>query len=763
MRILSIFCVLLIISLQVSADAIGSWQTHLAYNNISQIEPAGSKVFAISSGSLFSYNLNDKSIEVFSKEKGLSETSISKIKWCQSAKALIVTYTNSNIDVIYEDGSVENIPEIYSKQMTGDKTINDIYIYGRYAYLCAGFGLIKLDVKNAYITDTYKLSVGIKSITLFNNNFYAISSKGILKANISSNLYDTNSWTTINTTDSWRFITVLNNELVAIRDGFAGTINTSTGEETLIYQMWCLAGSTVVDGYVSGLANDGKYMFIMTPNVQAFEATFNHNYALTSLVYDKTNKCYWGNDSIGALVNYSLEGHEMKLIGTGVKPDGPASNKFWRLTLNNGKLYSASGRWCYNTYYDKDFEVQVFDGNNWSLLSTEGQDTLGHVNRDANCIVFDPSDNNHMFVGARSGLYEYRNGKFVKNYNNTNSNVESSSDKPEWCIITSAVYDNEGNLWFMNTHTDNVIKCLTKSGEIKKYPHDEVTASNKYARDYQKAFISATNGYMWCTNTSFSNSALIRYDYKNDKIRLYKNFINQDNTSLGTPQFYGCAEDKAGNIWVASDAGPIYLAAENINTDADYYTQYKVPRNDGTNYADYLLNNIKTSVIAVDASNRKWIGTHADGVYVISSDNNTQLYHFTVENSELLSNIINDILIDDQTGKVYIASEDGLNIYQSDIMSSSFDMSEDNVYAYPNPVTPEFTGNVTIVGLEPGCSVKILSVSGNLVNQGKCNGGSYEWNCCNQVGKRVASGVYMVNVAKSDGSSGVVTKIAIVR
>jgi flagellar hook assembly protein FlgD len=90
-------------------------------------------------------------------------------------------------------------------------------------------------------------------------------------------------------------------------------------------------------------------------------------------------------------------------------------------------------------------------------------------------------------------------------------------------------------------------------------------------------------------------------------------------------------------------------------------------------------------------------------------------------------------------------------------------MTEDNVWAYPNPVNPDYTGPITITGLTFNAEVKIVSANGLLINEGHSNGGTFTWDGCDKKGNRVASGIYMVVTAKSDGSKGVVTKIAIVR
>lgn len=80
-----------------------------------------------------------------------------------------------------------------------------------------------------------------------------------------------------------------------------------------------------------------------------------------------------------------------------------------------------------------------------------------------------------------------------------------------------------------------------------------------------------------------------------------------------------------------------------------------------------------------------------------------------------------------------------------------------------NPVKPDYTGLITIVGLSQNADVKILTSNGRIVNEGKSNGGTYIWNGCDANGKKVASGIYMVATATNDVEKGTVCKIAIIK
>lgn len=216
-------------------------------------------------------------------------------------------------------------------------------------------------------------------------------------------------------------------------------------------------------------------------------------------------------------------------------------------------------------------------------------------------------------------------------------------------------------------------------------------------------------------------------------------------------------------MWIGTNIGPFMLETDQITATNPILTQVKVPRNDGTNYADYLLSGVNIQSIVVDKNNRKWFGTNGNGLYLISADNITTLAHFTKNNSKLLSDNILSLALNDATGELYIGTDHGLCSYSGNISDSSNGMTKDNVWAYPNPVKPDYTGAITITGLENGASVKIVTSNGVLVNEGTASNGEYKWYGINRDGKRVASGVYMVEVATSEGEKGVVCKIAIVR
>ena len=479
-------------------------------------------------------------------------------------------------------------------------------------------------------------------------------------------------------------------------------------------------------------------------------------------VYDTTNK-YWWTVKEGKLTYYTLNTDKEKIYQTeGIIPDGPASNKFYRLYINKNKLYAVAGAWSQEKDCNNMGEVHVWNGEKWEEFEQPSDASLGHLYRDLLCLDFDPSKEGHIMVGSKAGLYEFQDGKFIKCYNKDNTSVITSPLGNNYTIISSVKYDATGKLWLLNSLGDNSILSFDQTTqEWKHYPHSEIGSNDRY--NLTGFIIGKNNGNIWFVNNYYEKNRLYKYNYNIDELTMYgPTFTNEDGRDI-TPIYVHClAEDRNGNIWIGTTSGPLYLSMSDIKNGNNIFTQHKVPRNDNTNYADYLLDNSNIRCIAVDGANQKWFGTD-NGVYLVSDDCNTQIYHFDTDNSPLISNIVYSIAVNNITGKVYFATDKGLCSFNNGIVGSNSEMIKDNVYAYPNPVKPDYTGKINIVGLSFNANIKIVSTNGTLINEGRSAGGSYSWDGCDLNGKKVASGIYMVETATESGEKGIVCKIAIIR
>lgn len=451
-----------------------------------------------------------------------------------------------------------------------------------------------------------------------------------------------------------------------------------------------------------------------------------------------------------------------------LKPGGPYYNQFYESKIVNGKLYTTGGAFRSGQIaLNNPGIIQEYDFDTWTVYPTNINEITEVSYKDINCIDVDPTDYNHFFAAGRCGLYEFSNGSFKTLYNQHNSPLKPAFDRSflsdGYTLVHGIKFDSEGNLWVLNSQTKDVnLMVLEKNGEWKTHTKSELFNSNGISKPGLRCMMFDSSGLLWFVNTHFSGPSVHCYSTQTNEILSYTKFTNQDGTNYENCYPYDIQEDNQGNIWIATNQGPFYIKKEEKGQSNATLFQEKVPRNDGTNYADYLLSGIHTNGIAIDGGGRKWFATIGNGVFLVSADNMTQLQHFTAENSPLLSNNVQYISINHSSGEVFFLTDKGLCSYVADATIASDDMQKDNVYAYPNPVESGYTGIITVVGLSYDADVKILTSSGRLVAQGRSNGGTFTWDGMDTQGKRVASGVYMVAATTSDGNKGIVCKIAII-
>lgn len=652
------------------AGGVGTWKNYLAYSDVQWVEEGSNKLYVLASNSLYTYNKNDQSIKTYDKVNGLSDTDIRFIAWNKPARRLVILYSNNNIDLLDDRGNVTNVPDYYLKTTMADKTVNGIDMSGIYCYVSTGFGLVKLNVAKAEISDSYNLSFPVNYSYIEGGYIYAASqSNGLYRAALSANLLDRNNWTSVGTYVE----------------------RPRTADAALLAQAKTL------------------------------------------------------------------------------NPGGPKYNGFAYIQYLNNRLYTVPGMFK-SGYVDSNTPgaVQILHDGEWANYQENLSLKTGYDYLDNNVLAVDPRNANHVFVGGRTGLYEFLDGQLKAYYNKDNSLLQGAMYKGRelgnnYVLINGLRFDNKGDLWILNSQAsrENLLR-LSADGQMTSFSKPALMKDG-VGGSVLTSMVFDNRNNLWFCNDHWDYPALFCYQPTTDKLLSFTRFVNEDGSNLDLVP-HSVMPLSNGDVWVTTTIGPLLLSRSAIdNPETAIFTQVKVPRNDGTNLADYLLSGIDVTCMAIDGGGRKWFGTKANGVYLISADNMTQVKHITSSNSLLLSDNILSIAINNTTGEVFFGTDKGLCSYMSDATTPSDRPSGDNTYAYPNPVRPGYTGPITIVGLSMNADVKIVTTNGVLVAAGISNGGSFIWDGKDKSGKPVASGVYMVESADEDGNNGVVCKVAIVR
>ena len=220
------------------------------------------------------------------------------------------------------------------------------------------------------------------------------------------------------------------------------------------------------------------------------------------------------------------------------------------------------------------------------------------------------------------------------------------------------------------------------------------------------------------------------------------------------------AIDKDGEIWIGTDQGPvIFYSSYSIMNEPTYDAQKILIEQDGT--LQYLLENERITDIEIDGANRKWISTDGGGVFLLSEEGTQTIYSFSKNNSPLYSDVINSLAINDNTGEVYIGSPDGIIGFKSTATSPNIQFK--TLEVFPNPVRPEYQGNIAVRGMMNNSEVKIVNASGFPVKTVFSKGGQAIWDGLDNNNQQVGSGVYYFLATSEDGYSKAKSKVLIIR
>jgi outer membrane protein assembly factor BamB len=228
---------------------------------------------------------------------------------------------------------------------------------------------------------------------------------------------------------------------------------------------------------------------------------------------------------------------------------------------------------------------------------------------------------------------------------------------------------------------------------------------------------------------------------------------------------YSIAEDKGDeygnkNIWLGTDKGLKYykrpsalLNDPNILPEPVYVTKDSL--------TELLLSGESIRCLKIDGGNRKWVGTDNSGVYLLSAECDEEIFHFTTENSPLLSNTIHSIEIDGESGEVYFGTENGLISFRYTATDPKEQYEELKIF--PNPVRETFNGYISIEGLKEKSEVKITDAQGGIVYRTVSNGGTAVWDGKRFDGQKAATGVYFVFVSDEYGEERIAGKILFIK
>jgi hypothetical protein len=762
---------------------IGGWRMHLPYQKCNYVTGSATSVWAATDNGLFKLNKGDNSLQRITKIEGLSDLGISAVCYNAGNDMLFVGYENGNIDLV-QGNQITNLTDIKRAQIIGNKSINNVFFVGNIAYLSTGFGIVVIDTDRKEVKDTYLIGpngsyLGINEIVTTSTTIYAATQNGIYYAPINdpylSNFVTWTKFTNLPNGYSnsiFNTITIFQNKLIVNKTIPVPTVGSDfLFEYDLSTLIWAPLTGFTGGGNVRDLVVQNNHLYLCDLYViyvmdtlftdPSATGSFFYPYNIVTgpttpaqpkQIYVDANGTVWSADNIYGLVKMASSG-----FGESFYPNGPISTDAYWMAQSDGNLLVVPGGHddAWNNVLNSAGISTLKNGlwTNYDKIDIPQLDTIP----DFLTAAIDPLNPNHYWLGSwGKGLLEINNGQYVQLWDNSNSPLQSKVEY-QWVGVSGLEYDTMGNLWIVNSHSLTPLLVYKPDGTWQAFdftgiiPVGTTVAELLVTESGQKWMILPRGAGMMVfdDNGTISNTS-------DDQIKKL-GFTAGVGHIPGT-DVYCMAEDRDGEIWIGTDKGiGVFYCAENMFTSGCDAQQILITQD---SYVQILLETQTVTAIAIDGANRKWIGTEGGGVFLMSADGQTEISHFTAANSPLLSDNITSITIDQASGEVFFGTAKGMVSYMGEANKGEDFMGD--VYAYPNPVTHEYTGPIAITGLVKDADVKITDIRGQVVFKTTALGGRAIWDGNNFNGQRAASGVYMVFISNEDGTEKAVTKILLI-
>jgi hypothetical protein len=771
-----IYCLLSLISTVATAQtdsvpfpplAIGQWQQHLPWQRSTYVTQSAKKVYYATEWAVVEIDKADLSPHYLTKVEGLSDVGMGLIRFNNTAGILVISYSNSNLDLYNPaNGSITNLPFIKKNiNLVGDKKIYNVCFDGNIAYLACGFGVLKLNLISAEAEYTTFTGIPVRSVALFAGSLYAGTNTGVYRiAADDINPADFSRWQLLGSdqglpvnSDPVAALTTSGNQLyLGIGQSlyqFDGTNATLTASDPS-HAVGFLTSEG--PGVVSGWQNKDGVGFINYQDANGSTSQINAPCDALYPLYaieDGTKKFWFADQNdqyryfdlnTGACNKFvfnSPYNHKSTQIEVG--PDGTTYVATPGPNSTLAAPYYATGAYVYKNGIWKTWDKNLFP----AMVD----DQFSYV--DLWRVMPHPTEDKVYFGSWVGGIDVFTAGNYEKKYTQANSILQGAGQSgSSRTAIGGMAFDPGGNLWISNYDAGAPIAVLKADGTLRNFAGAPAQGLLDVVVDQ--------NGYKWFV-IAFNGGVLV-YDSgadldspDDDRYRV----LTTANSVLPTNSVNCLSVDLDGAVWVGTQQGSVSFECGSNIFDASCTGHRPIVNVDGFN--GYLLETEDVHTIAVDGANRKWFGT-TNGVFVQSPDVLTQVANFKSSNSPLFDDDITDIAMNSITGEVWIGTEKGIVSVRGEATAGGH-VNSQKAYAYPNPVRPNYDGPIAIYGLGRDANIKITDVSGNLVYEGKALGGQAIWNARDYLGRRVASGVYLVyaTVASFDSTDAIITKVVV--
>lgn len=768
-RLLLFICIVFntIFSLYAESDG-GVWKIHSVLNeNRTKVVDAGDKVYCLTDKYLNAYNKSTEEFESLTKLDRLSDYYVSNVYYNKQKNYIVVTYTNYNIDILLDNGTTVNIPNLKNLTTVSDRTINDVNFANGNIYVASKVGYIVIDDTDFNVKKSAFFNSNVQSVTEVGNLLILANGSNTFYADKEENVKSISQMKSSALGVSGTFIPIDDNHfflngsllyLVTIADD--GTMSKSAVSSAKVVDVQPSAGGFIAVGGTSVTATTKYYAFDEN-GTKTVDLTLPTDLKNTLLSSQESDGTLWRLGAKGLKkVSLDTSSSSVTSLTDELTPNCVTTNKPIEIAYNKGnkRTYVTNGgtrsEYIVNKYGLTGL-ISSYDGTAWK--NEVPADLKGYKLQDPYNPIFDPDDVNTFYVGTwYQGMFKIKDGELIAKYDWNNSPMIHALNN--WfCQVPTYQFDSKGNLWtiqYTYEEKDNEIFVLPKESLNKTddlTEADWVVPSVKTKVVKRALFLIDSNDYKVLFEGEYDKDLKIigNESIENPKYKDFTYFVDQDGRKITCSLILDFEEDKNGIVWVAHTWG---LFGMRLNEAFD--EDFRVIRPKDNSIGFFVLDNVFVTTIAVDDYNRKWVGTADDGVYLLNADCSKVLKHFNTTNACFPNNKVYSICWNSATQSVFIGFNGGLLEYKPE---NTDDCSM--FFVEPTHITPENQGKVTIHNVPVNSTLYIKNAEGTTVKTIDVTSSITYWDCLDEENNHVNTGVYTFSV-KPEGQEQIQENLA---
>ena len=758
------------------------WISHTSMRQVIGVGSSADAIWAATTGGVFRYAVESGEMSAYTASDGLHNVQTGAIAYDPARNAVWIGYRSGVLDRLDpETGTIRTFRDIERAERFTAREIHSLVVRGDSLFVATSFGLVVFDPVRNEVRDTYSRlgsippGTAVYDVTIApgpggDASFWLATNDGVAYADLNAvNLQDPSGWTVERIglpSAETRSIAYFNGSI------YAGTMQDlarrgSDGRFTrLNLSNFPVVDLLMMDDLLIGAEQSNLIMVGADGDSGMVELDpFSDPVSMTT----GPDGLLWIADREGGLV--ALEPPDptrerVEIVHGGVYPSGPYHNIFTEMQVDEAGSLWLAGEPELRTGFSKydpstgwvnylDRFIPEFGGRNFSESI--------HVDRRGN-----------VWAGsAGSGLVQVTPEGDIQLYGQGNSTLAPAIGTDDYILIGGIESDTEGNVWVTNRASSVQVHVYDQNGEWTAISNISCGGFSSSTLTLNEIFIDSF-GQKWVQ--VIDRSDLLRKlvgvlvldtngtpsDTDDDECNY---FSGEGSGGQGLPgtAVTSIVEDKDGLVWIGTEKGLAFVINFGIvarDAGAAPIWPQLADRTQGT----FLMNGIKINDLAVDPANRLWVATD-QGVSVVQEvEGGYELVEtYTDRNSPLFSNTVVALEVDPTTGRVYMATDQGLISVESDAIAAQEQVEDLKVYPNPVRIRDGIEPSIYVDGLVDETDLRVVTLDGELIARMETRGGRARWDGRDITGDFVSSGVYLVVAVGRDGQGAAYGKVAVIR